>query len=287
MEAFDPTTSTSVEHSCDFVLRAHGVQFFAAATEASEKAPRVLAILRSKPPEELPFEFSDDVSDRLVGKQRARAGDSPQTIAARQGFALAPHMLAAIYGSGDVAFEKVCAAIMRLSGATEAFASCASDDGGIDVYGRIPLGLNDDRVKSGILSTAIVQMSMFFLGQCKCYSPSEVIGPAQIREFYGSVEACRNKYEHNPKPPRHRVPDSYYKRGETSISILFSTGTFSEKAVAAAEADGIVLVTGRQIAQFLVHHRVVIIEREDGTLAVDGNALEAWATRLIQTNVQA
>lgn len=284
IECFDPTKTTTVERICEEALRLHGIKPFAADTEANEKAARVLALLRAKEPENLPFEFSDTAPNRLIGKQRIRPGDSPETIAARKGLALLPDMAAAIYERGDCTFEKLCAAVMVLSGALEAFAGCASDDGGIDVYGRLPLRLTDERINAGILHTAILRRSLFFLGQCKCINTTSALGPEDIRQFYGAVEDCRAKYEHNAKPPSHRVPESYYQRGEVSISVFFTTGTFTSKAQAAAEADGVILITGRQIAQFLILHRVAVVAHGE-TLAVDAAALDKWADSTINASL--
>ena len=246
--------------------------------QASEKARKVLSLLRSRDPNDLPFEFSDRHSDRLVGKQRVRVGDSAETLAARQGYSLVPEMLKALYEGGDCAFERLCAALMLLSGAKEAFAGCTNDDGGIDIYGRIQLRLSDEYVRSGILQTAILQKSLLLLGQCKCHQPEKLIEPSDLREFSGAVNDCLNQYEGNHQPPSHRVPPSYYRRGETCIPVFFTTASFSDRASAVARSNDITLVDGKNVAQFLIYHRVAVATHVDGSVGIDAAALAPWTT---------
>jgi hypothetical protein len=167
---------------------------------------------------------------------------------------------------------------MLLSGATEAYATCSKDEGGIDIYGRIPLRVSDERLDTSLLQTTILNRLYLYLGQCKCYGLDELVEPAELREFVGAAATCLDKYEHNASPPSHRVPEEYYCHREMCISIFFATGGFTEKAKALAEAEGIILADGRRIAQFLVHHRIAVLTQGNGSLNVDKDLLDEWAS---------
>src|SRR5687767_4359506 len=87
VESFDPGTSTKIEKSILQTMNVRGYSRSAAA-EACERVDKVLAELRAMPAERLPFTFSEGDGELLVGKQRAHAGDSPETAALRQNFGL-------------------------------------------------------------------------------------------------------------------------------------------------------------------------------------------------------
>jgi hypothetical protein len=276
VEAFQPKESCTVERISEQVLLAHGCSAFVASTEASQKAKKVLAMLQRMNPESLPFEFSDNDSRRLIGKQRTRKGDSPETNALRQRITLIPSMLEAVYNCDHLIFEQICAGLMHLSGANDSIAICSRDEGGIDIYGRIPLGSADQRVHEGILHTSLLDKQILFLGQCKRYKLSARIGRPDIDAFYASTAACLNKYEGNARPPSNRVPPAYYQTRETCVRVFFTTTDYTNEAREAAKSHDIVLVNGQQIAQFLVYHQIATV-KAGGVPNVDGRLLCSWA----------
>lgn len=286
IESYDGSQTTNVERICEAVLRSHGINRFAASTEAGEKASKVLTLLRSMDASSLPFEFSERDPRRLIGKQRIRKDDTPETVAARQALHLVPQMIEVIYSLGDCLFEKICAAMMRLSGADQAFAGCASDDGGIDIYGRIPLRLGNANIQKGILQTAFLRKPLLFLGQCKCYKPDSYIRPEDIEQFHGSINSCMRHYEGNPHPPSHRVPAEYYRREETCIFVFFTTASFTEKAQTAAASHDIMLVNGKELAEYLIHHRIALVSTYEGIQVIDSAQLEPWANSLLRNDLK-
>lgn len=276
VESFDGRTSLTIEEAIEKVLRDRGVPRLAASIDATEKAARVSALLRSMSPESLPFEFSESRWNRLIGKQRTRKDDSPETRTARERLALVPPMQAAVYNCGFDYFEKLCAKLMILSGAIEAYTTGATDEGGIDVYGRIPLRLGDLSVREGLLYTTFLNRPLLFLGQCKCDKVTSSIGRPQIDTFSASVASCLRKYEGNELPPVHGVPLSYYRTQETCIRVFFTTANYSDEARSAANSDDIILVDGGQLAGFLVYRGVALTVSDDGSQDVDESTLKIW-----------
>jgi hypothetical protein len=225
---------------------------YEAAEIASTKATAVAVIIRRGDQGALPFEISARDPRRLIGKARRRAGESDAVarLRARHGF-LAEMRLAA-YSLGADDFERLCARLMLAFGASHAIAQTANDDGGVDVYGRIPVRLAPAEIPRTLLAGALFDKELLFLAQCKCYEPSTPIGPGEVGKFFGQVEACLDKYRGNASPPSHRVPDDYYRRREAALKVIFSTCLFSDRAHGLADQGDIVLVGGDRIAQYLV-----------------------------------
>jgi hypothetical protein len=257
------------------VLQQHGVPRFAASTEAIAKTDKVLAELQSRRPQDLPFHFHGANEYRLVGKQRTRPTDSPATAEVRERLSLLTPMLDAVYASGNIMFEKVCAGLMHLSGASEAHATCSTDDGGIDVYGRLPLRLPDPGIHQSLLGTCLLDKKYLFLGQCKCYAPTTRIGRPELENFQGATAHCLSQYEGNHHPPSQRVPSSFYRKNETCIRLFFTTADYADTTVGAANAMDIILINGRQIAEYLVYHKIGLSDGDD--LSVSQAQLTKWA----------
>jgi hypothetical protein len=175
-------------------------------------------------------------------------------------YGLAPQLLGALVKLAPEEFEIACAASMMLSGACEMTALCTGDEGGIDFYGRIEIRQPSGRVPKGVIHTTILPRKLLILGQAKCYGLDTRIGRDVIQQFHGQLSDCLTKYEGNARPPSHRVPASYYNRGEAALGVFVTTASFTETAAAAAEGFGYVLISGLKLAQFLCFKRVGIVD---------------------------
>ena len=155
------------------------------------------------------------------------------------------------------------------------YALCTGDEGGIDFYGRLVVRPPAGKVEPGILYTTILPKEVLIFGQAKRYMRSQRIGRPDIQTFKGQVEECLEKYPGNVRPPSHRVPNSYYERGEPHLGVFVTTAMFAETAAGSAFASGIILVAGTRLAQFLVHHRVGI-RCEGDSYEFDREMFVAW-----------
>jgi len=259
IDRFDPKSSRKIEELLTEIFREEGFGRYESEIKATEYCNSVLNVLKEFRFEELPFEFSLKYQSRLVGKLRKRKKETQETYLARQMWQFSDQVLKAILKKDDKFFEILCAACLKLSGANEAYALCSSDEGGIDIFGRIPLAPDLYKIKSGILETNLLKFNILFLGQCKRYKLDNKIGPRDIREFKTAVKDCLDKYDENSNPPSHKIPEKFYIKGESCIPIFMTTSDYSASASGVAKSSSIFLINGRQIAEFLSSKMVGII----------------------------
>ena len=283
---FDPKRSEKLVVFIAELLREGGTGKFRAEILTEELMPAVQDILRRQRAEDLPFFILEGDAVRLLGKGRERPVDTPETVRARQARVFVSKILQAIYDEcrdRDDQFEVLCASCLRLSGARETFATCSSDDGGIDVYGRLLIRTPDLLVTPGLLQTTLLEREVLILGQCKCDNPVGKIGPESIREFHGAVAGGLNKYEGNQHPPTHRVPSNYYQRNELCIPIFMTTADYSDKAATEAKSQGIVIISGQQIAEFVAYCGIGFAD-EGGVYQFKPDLFQDWLRKQIDTN---
>ena len=274
--SFDPKSSIKIAEVLAEILQTEGFNKYESHVEAERLKFSVLAIFRNQfRPEELPFDFGSSDPTRLVGKVRRRKSDTPETFSVRQLWRFSGNVLNAILEKDITWFEILCAACLIESGAKEAYALCSGDEGGIDLFGRIPIGRKLIGVTPGILETNLFRANILFLGQCKRYTPRSKVGPRDIRDFMDGVTDCLKKYEGNPRPPSHRVPCSYYRKGELCIPIFLTTADYSDKSAGKAESSSLIIINGRQISEFICSKKIGFI-LEDDRCRFDKNLLYSW-----------
>jgi hypothetical protein len=222
VEEFDCRSELSLAKALIGVLRKLGESRYKSEELAFNVEDAVLRHLLSFEEESLPFRIRDK---RLIGKERAGANDDPDTLVAKMVYGLAPLVLDALVKLTPDEFEVACAASMMLSGACEMTALCTGDEGGIDFYGRIEVRQPSERIPKGVIHTTILPRKLLVLGQAKCYSLDTRIGRDEIQKFYGQVFDCLKQYEGNARPPSHRVPASYYQRGELALGVFVTTAS--------------------------------------------------------------
>ena len=71
------------------------------------------------------------------------------------------------------------------------------------------------------------------------------------------------------------MPPDFYRKNEGCILLYFTTADFAETAVGAANAMDIILINGRQIAEFLVYQGIGITGNINTVISRE--ALETWA----------
>lgn len=274
---FDRTTEIGLARALIAIFRADGFGKFESDESAYTVERAVLEELERHNPEDIPFRLSEG-GRRLVGKARVGQQDSPDVIFARCAESIAVPLLSSMLALDPSDFEVVCAAAVRLSGGYDMRALCTGDEGGIDFYGRLEVRQRSDRIPAGILYTTILPRNLLVLGQAKRYPSDSKIGRPDIQKFKGQLDDCLRKYEGNARPPTHRVPESYYKRNESFLGVFATTGSFAGPAITSAESNGIVLVTGRQLAHFLAFQRVGIVEQQQNGFQFDGNEFARWVS---------
>jgi len=203
-------------------------------------------------PEMLPFELSVQRPERLVGKRRPRVGDSPETKALRERLNTIDGLVEIVASMDDNAFEYLCAAIIVRNGASDANVTAHSDDGGIDVFGRLPVLVGDSRIPRGLARTTLDVRDILFLCQAKRYGRQQTIGRDELQKFAGQSRDCLTAYRNIERKPSHRVPASYYVEEELCLTLFMTSASFSRQARSYADGVNMVLADGRLIAELLV-----------------------------------
>lgn len=261
------------------ILRAEGLGRNLAVLEAERLSANVLDVLSQMRPQELPFDFGSRDSTLLVGKGRIKLGDTEESVRARKVFRYVDEVWNAILNEDHCTFECLCAICLKLSGAEEAYASCSSDDGGIDFFGRITIGKSIKTIDSTLLETNILSgKRILFLGQAKRYDKKEKIGRPHLTNFRQSVNDCLCKYKDNELPPRHGVPQTYYRENELCLPIFMTTSGFTDKAEAVALSYDLIIVMGREISEFLCSRNVGFV-REGNDYRFDRKLFHEWLAK--------
>jgi hypothetical protein len=273
---FDEERSVPLARALTELLEREGIDRFQAAEEGERMVRSVREVLSRRPLSELPFDFGSSDPMLLVGKRRPRSGESIQTRFARKARAQVEQLHQSVCRCSDFDFEVVCAAVLAESGASPVVATCSGDDGGIDLYGRLPLRPSDLTVPPGLLQTTLLPKEILVLGQCKRFDPDSRIGRSELQKFLGAVRDCLNQYDGNARPPSRRVPREFYRRGELCIPVFLTTAEYAETSAGEADANDLVLVAGRAMAEFLVGHRVGISQNAAGEPIFEQPAFDAW-----------
>ena len=273
IQTFREDRSIPLTHALTELLQQQGQERFEAAEEAEKIAPRVRNLLEKR--QDIPFEFGAQDPMLLVGKRRVRVDDNSQTGFARLARACVDPLHQALCNCADYDFEVVCAAALCKSGASPMVATCSGDDGGIDLYGRLPLRPADVNIRQGILNTTVLPKELLLLGQCKRFDQAARIGRPEIQQFVGAVRDCLNSYEGNPRPPSRRVPADFYHRSEICIPVFVTTAEYAETAMGEARSNNVVLIKGQELAQFLVAQKIGIIEHS-GQLTFNLSGFNSW-----------
>lgn len=283
VKGFGEENSISLKRALCELLEREGLARFEAAEEAEKMGPMVRDLLGRRQPAELPFEFGSSDTMILVGKSRLRSGENSQTRFARQARVYANDLHRSLCACSDFDFEVACAAALAESGASPMVATCSGDDGGIDLYGRLPLRPSDVTVSPALLRTTLLEKEVLLLGQCKRFASDARIGRPVLQQFLGAVQSCLNQYEGNHRPPSRRVPPDFYRRGEICIPIFMTTAEYADTGASEAQSNGLILVEGRELAQFLIARRVGIVEEADSTRPIfETQAFDAWLAQARQ-----
>lgn len=275
---FPPETASNVERAIAAVYAAE-LGPVEAELLAEDQAENVLGMLGALPAAELPFTIAGSARNRLVGKNVSRPGDPASVSEIRARWSLIPDMRTAIFEMGPQRFEQLCAKLMTASGALGARALVTADEGGIDIYGRLPVRLHNPAVPTDLIETTFIRKDLLFFGQCKCYRVTAAIERGEMDKFHAQALSALDKYTENTHPPSHHVPYDFFVRNETCLRLFFTTADFSGPARTSARERDIVLIDGRQIAEHLVYLGVGI-SSYGGTSHVDISALQLWATGL-------
>jgi Restriction endonuclease len=277
IEEFERSHSALLEDAVMEALKILGLGEYEALEWLDDRQTRLVNhYLAQRQPEQLPFDISLTRPYRLIGKARIRTYDAPETKRIRQEIHLIEPLIDALSAIGDNEFEHVCAAVMLRAGAIDAAVTAASDDGGIDFFGRIPVLVGDTSVPTSLVRTTLEIRPVLFLGQAKRYLSGSLIGRPELQKFAGQVRDCLDKFRNMVKPPSHRVPDGYYETGEPCLTFFITTARFTTDARDYAQSVNMILADGHLLAELLVYWGF----GEKSLSSVDAAAVVDWVASI-------
>lgn len=209
-------------------------------------------------------------SDTVVGSCFSFPDDEQAVALAKGQRRSVTSLLAGIKALNFSQFERFGARVLILLGANSAKITPHGGDQGIDFYGELNLGRYQD------LPIPFMKLShdirLLFAGQAKHY-PNSSITPGVVRELIGAIELARSKVF--SKDGLILFDDLNLKSFSPVVAMLFTTGSVSSGARHLAEAAGIIVRSGEQLAVFLADHGVGMREK-DGHRYFDQDAFEDW-----------
>jgi restriction endonuclease Mrr len=110
----------------------------------------------------------------------------------------------------------------------------------------------------------LLEWPLLILGQAKCFDLKASIGRDEIQKFAGQIRECLARYTDNPDPPKNRVPYAYYVQNEPCLPMYITTASFSDRVPGTALANGIRLVDGQELAEFLAYKKIGFVESQNG-----------------------
>lgn len=129
-------------------------------------------------------------------------------------------------------FEYFSARLLEKYGFMDMHVTSISNDGGVDAYGKLKVGLAYMRVAA----------------QCKRYTGRNKVTRPEIDQFRGAIQ------------------------GKFEQGIFFTTGEFTEGAKEASFQNGavpIILIDGQQIAQIMIDQQVGVMKKEISLYSYD------------------
>ncbi len=209
-------------------------------------------------------------SDSVAGACHILAMDPPEVVAAKAQRLHANALLTAIKALSFADFEKFGARVLALLGAESVHITQHGGDQGIDFFGRLSLAHLHGHASPFMRLAHDIRLS--FAGQAKHY-PDRNLGPDIVRELVGAVLLARSKTF--SRDGLDLFEQAGFKPFSPVATLLFNTGGISSGARRLAEAAGVIVRSGEQLAMFLADHAVGLSPVE-GNLVFDPVRFAQW-----------
>ncbi|RKR75908.1 restriction endonuclease [Frondihabitans australicus] len=161
-------------------------------------------------------------------------------------------------------FEGCCRGILGILGVEEPTLTQASDDQGIDFYGKLALGNRLDNFSE--LPGLDRRLNVWLVGQAKHYDKTRVSTP-DIRELVGSVRLAQSGIASDDGRALSGFNPSLL---DPVFFLFFTTGTISRDGETLAARSGMICMDGDQIATFLADNEIGLtgdVFEQDAALA--------------------
>lgn len=191
---------------------------------------------------------------------------------------LQPTLEALLMGLDDRLFEGLCGRLLERIGCVGVTVTQQSQDSGVDFMARLPIAAGVDDPTPGIAAFIRVVGAIGFVlyGQAKRYGPGNAVDGDTIHKLVGSWKDRRNEYADGTiqAAAREAMRRAMYRSADPALLVVATTASYTSAAVRRAQATGVILLDGEQIAQLML--QLGLGAAHDGhTWTTDENALQA------------
>ncbi len=192
-----------------------------------------------------------------------------EAIAPEARFRLVPDVEENLLGLSPTAFEVLCGRILRAVGCVNVSVSRRSKDEGVDAIGELRLrDLADEH--SGLYRFG-GGISFLVYVQAKAYAMTHPVQQDEVHEVAGSWDAVRSQFFQSTLPEHLAVSlrKADYRFADPVLIAMMTTGRFTAGAISKANALGMILLDGEEIAQLLVEHHLGVRQDDSGGWELD------------------
>ncbi len=197
--------------------------------------------------------------------------DGEQVLITR--FRLVPAIRDLLFDLTPRQFEQLCAEVLRSVGCQSVTVSQASKDDGVDAIAALPMAVA--LVAHSPLHRLAGSMSFLVYAQAKRYGREHPVEQDEVFEVQGSWTAMRHGFANGTLTyeARAALVKADYRSADPVFLIMLTTSRFSAGSEAKADALGVLLLDGEQIAQLLVERKYGIHLNVSSEWEIDSTAI--------------
>jgi hypothetical protein len=188
-------------------------------------------------------------------------------------FRLLPALRELLFRLSPRQFEQLCGEVLRSVGCQSITVSQASKDDGVDAIAALPMAIA--LVAHTPLHRLAGSMSFLVYAQAKRYGQDHPVEQDEVFEVQGSWTAMRHGFANGTLPPKVRAAllQADYRSADPVFLIMLTTSRFSVGSEAKADALGLLLLDGEQIAQLLIERGYGLSRTADDDWQLDADAI--------------
>lgn len=209
----------------------------------------------------------------------ADPGDSDEVAERRRRFALHYNLLDLLRSMDPTLFEDLCGRVLSEIGCSATYVTQASQDYGVDFFGRMPLAQLPSAITHDITATARVlgALSMFLFGQAKRYNAKNVVDDGELKELESTwADVARARTDGQLSIDIERGLKLVNWRAADPILLVFATtSAYTRRALEFANRKGVITLDGDQLAQLLLDLAIGVRQEPDGEWIATAESIEA------------
>jgi restriction endonuclease Mrr len=226
-----------------------------------------------------PLRESESTSRFYVFVVAASPGDSASAAERRRRFALHHDLLKLLRSIDPTLFEVLCGKVLEEIGCNAIHVTQASQDYGVDFFGRMPLAKVPDEITHEISATVRVlgALSILLFGQAKRYNAHNRVDDGEIKELeatWGDVERARTDGELSDDLEA-GLKHVNWRTADPILLVFVTTSSYTRRALEFAKRKGVITLDGDQFSQLLLDLAIGVRLEPDGQWAATAETVEA------------